>query len=86
MKTIYVIIEEWQIPTEHQTTVIAAYENYDDAKSRIKVEYDESLEWITSYLNIYATQLDSNIIEDNVAIVEKGSCFSHISIEEIQLK
>lgn len=83
--TVFVVTEEYQIQTEHQTNIIAVYRNYKDAKDRMMALYDDSVEWITSFDDVNLFEMDSNIISDRQTIVENGDKFCIISIEESNL-
>lgn len=82
---IYLVINNWQTPSENQFEILYATKSEEDAKSFLKGAYSDDLNWIMDRCKCKAKELEENEISDCYAFVKYDVFFSETYIKPIYL-
>jgi len=82
---IYIVVNNWQTPSENQFEVLYATKSEEDAKSFLKGCYSEDLEWVQDRCNCKAEELEENEVSDYRTFVKQDVFFSENCIKYIYL-
>lgn len=79
---VYIVLQEWQTDSEHQSEIMNVYSNKDSAIESLKKLYKEDLEWICDRCNCKIEDLDQNDKSDEYSFICLNEYFSENSIYE----
>ena len=73
---IYVLLNQWQTPTENNFEIICACKTKEEAITWLNDQYEDDLNWITDRCNCNVEDLDENTISGGESFVQKDVFFS----------
>ncbi len=82
---IYLVINNYQTPSENQFEILYATKSEEDAKSFLKNAYSYDLDWIMDKCNCKADELEENEVSDYRTFVKQDTFFSENYIDSIYL-
>ena len=82
---IYLVINNWQTPSENQFEILYATRSKEDAIDWLKDQYSDDLDWITDRCNCKVEELEENEVSELRTFVKQDIFFSENYIDSIYL-
>ena len=82
---IYIVINNWQTPSENQFEILYATKSKEDAKSFLKNAYFDDLDWIQDRGNCKVEELEENEVSEFRTFVKQDIFFSENYIYSMYL-